>query len=247
MRHLVWVSKIDEYGLVIVSNPPVNALNPEIVEAIRNSLKSAEQDHSIKAIILTAMGPTFIAGSDINEFRNLGSSRKRHESLLHPLLPSLEDCRKPIICAIHGMALGGGLEIALACHYRVAAASAQVGFPEVNLGLIPGGGGTPQANVDRWIGQFTGSGGKPSADTAKIYHKTVHSIPLTIVDVSGTYSSSMGSMQTGEQSKPGFRMLGAIAESREGPWFFKLTGPERTVAKWQSSFESFLDSINQGQ
>lgn len=142
MRHLVWFSKIDEYGLIIVSNPPVNALNAEVVGSIRNSLKSAEQDDSIKAIILTSMGRTFIAGADIKEFRNIGSSRKRHESLLHALLLTLEDCRKPIICAIHGTALGGGLEIALACHYRVAAASAQVGFPEVKLGLIPGGGGT---------------------------------------------------------------------------------------------------------
>ena len=112
---------------------------------------------------------------------------------------------------------------------------------------FPGGGGTPQANADRWIGQFTGSGGKPAPDTAKTNHKTVNNIPLTIVDVSGTYSGSMGPMQTGEQPKPGFRMLGAIAESGKGPWFFKLTGPERTVAKWQSSFESFLDSISQGQ
>jgi 3-hydroxyacyl-CoA dehydrogenase len=142
MRHVVSFSKVDEYGLIIVSNPPVNALNPEIVEAIRNSLKSAEQDDSTKAVILTSMGRTFIAGADVNEFRNLRSSRKRRESLLHPLLLSLEDCRKPVICAIHGEALGGGLEIAMACHYRVAAASAQIGLPEVKLGLIPGGGGT---------------------------------------------------------------------------------------------------------
>ncbi len=117
---------------------------------------------------------------------------------------------------------------------------------ELVIYYFQGGGGTPQANADRWIGQFTGPGGKPASDKARIDHKTVNNITLTIVDVSGTYSSSMGPMQTGEQPKPGFRMLGAIAESMQGPWFFKLTGPERTVAKWQSSFESFLNSI-QGQ
>jgi 3-hydroxyacyl-CoA dehydrogenase len=142
MCHLVRFSKIDECGLIVVSNPPVNALNPEIVKEIRSSLKSAEEDNSIKAVILTSMGRTFIAGADINEFRNPRSSRKRRESLLYPLLLSLEDCRKPVICAIHGTALGGGLEIAMACHYRIAAALAQVGLPEVKLGLIPGGGGT---------------------------------------------------------------------------------------------------------
>lgn len=118
---------------------------------------------------------------------------------------------------------------------------------ELVVYYFEGGGGTSQANVERWIGQFTGSGGKPSPDASRIDHKTVNNIALTIVDVSGTYSGSMGPMQTGEKPKPGFRMLGAIAESKMGPWFFKLTGPERTVAKWQSSFESFLNSIRQSQ
>jgi len=108
-----------------------------------------------------------------------------------------------------------------------------------------GGGGTPQANVARWVGEFTGPDGKPVND-AKITHKTSNGIPLTIVDVSGTYSSSMGMMQQGGP-KPGIRMLGVIAESGNGPWFIKLTGPERTVAKWKPSFDSFLDSIRQAE
>jgi hypothetical protein len=127
--------------------------------------------------------------------------------------------------------------------YRLPRVQGDAEDAELVVYYFPGGGGSPQANVDRWIGQFTGSSGKSAPEAAKINHKTVDNIPLTIVDVSGTYSDSMGSMQSGGQTKPGFRMLGAIAESKQGPWFFKLTGPERTVAKWQSSFESFLDSI----
>jgi hypothetical protein len=110
-----------------------------------------------------------------------------------------------------------------------------------------GGGGTPQANVERWIGEFAGPDGKPVSNAAKITHKTVDGIPLTIVDARGAYASSMGSMQSKGGQKPGFRLLGAIAETGNGPWFIKLTGPERTVAKWESSFESFLNSVKQGK
>ena len=142
MSRLVRFSKVDEFGIVIVSNPPVNALDREVVDGIMQSLHAAEQDDNVRAIILTSMGRTFIAGADVNEFRKTDAGRPEHENLLHPLLYALEDCRKPVICAIHGTALGGGLEIAMACHYRVASGSAQVGQPEVKLGLIPGGGGT---------------------------------------------------------------------------------------------------------
>jgi hypothetical protein len=107
-----------------------------------------------------------------------------------------------------------------------------------------GGGGSTQANVDRWIGQFTGPDGKSAPGSAQVTHKNVGGIPLTIVDVSGAYSNSMGSMQQGAQPQQGVRMLGAIAETDSGPWFIKLTGPERTVAKWKPSFEQFLDSLH---
>jgi hypothetical protein len=116
---------------------------------------------------------------------------------------------------------------------------------ELVVYYFQGGGGTPQANVDRWISQFTGPDGKPVSN-AKISHKMVGSIPLTVVDVSGTYSGSMGAMQSGGSTQPGFRMLGAIAETTSGPWFVKLTGPARTVAKWEPGFQSFLDSMRQG-
>jgi hypothetical protein len=118
---------------------------------------------------------------------------------------------------------------------------------ELVVYYFQGGGGTPQANIERWIGQFTGPDGKPVSSEAQISRKSVDNVNLTVVDVSGTYSSSMGPMQMDGRPKPGFRMLGAIAEAGNGPWFIKLTGPERTVAKWQPSFESFLNSAKQGE
>src|SRR5205085_9650237 len=87
-------------------------------------------------------GKTSCAGADINEFGKLTSGKKPLDAILDPLLYALEDSPKPVVAAIHGTAFGGGLEMAMACHYRVAVASAQVGQPEVKLGLIPGAGGT---------------------------------------------------------------------------------------------------------
>jgi hypothetical protein len=105
-----------------------------------------------------------------------------------------------------------------------------------------GQGGSVQANVDRWIGQFKKPDGSPVTDSAKITRKQSHGIPLTIVDCSGTYSGG-GPMMGSAAPKPNFRMLAAVAEASSGPWFFKLTGPARTVAKWEASFSSFLETI----
>jgi len=116
---------------------------------------------------------------------------------------------------------------------------------EVVVFYFAGGGGTPQANVDRWVGQFQTPDGKPVSDKAKTSHKDVNGIHVTIVDVSGTYFSSLGPMQGDGEPKPGYRMLGVIAETASGPWFIKFTGPERTVARWEPSFHSFVDSMKQ--
>src|SRR5207302_1891257 len=99
-------------------------------------------DDSIQARILIGGGRTFIAGADIKEFGKVTSGQKQRDIGLNPILQQIEDSPKPIVCAIHGTALGGGLETAMACHYRVAVPSAQIGQPEVKIGLIPGAGGT---------------------------------------------------------------------------------------------------------
>ncbi len=114
---------------------------------------------------------------------------------------------------------------------------------ELVVFYFQGGGGGVQANIDRWIGQFTRPDGSSANDSAKTSHKTSHGVPITVVDVSGTYVAGMGSMMTEPKGKPSFRMLAAVAESGSGPWFFKLTGPEKTVARWETSFQSFLDTI----
>jgi 3-hydroxyacyl-CoA dehydrogenase len=142
MSALVTQSRDGDVGVVTVNNPPVNAMSPGVPEGILAALDALGKDAAVKAIVLIGGGRTFIAGADIKEFVKFTSGTKRPETGLDPLLSALENCPKPVVCAIHGTALGGGLEVAMACHYRVAVPGAQVGQPEVKLGLIPGAGGT---------------------------------------------------------------------------------------------------------
>lgn len=142
MSTLVSFEKRGEVGVITVNNPPVNALSPGVPEGIADALESANSDDEIKAIILIGGGATFIAGADIKEFGKITSGARREGINFLDLLLQIEDCPKPTIAAIHGTAFGGGLEVAMAFHYRVAAASAQVGQPEVKLGIIPGAAGT---------------------------------------------------------------------------------------------------------
>jgi len=111
---------------------------------------------------------------------------------------------------------------------------------EMNVFFFPGEGGSVQDNIDRWIGQFQKSDGSPAAGA--VSRREVHGIPVSIVDVSGIYLSGSGTM-TETKAKPTFRMLAAVAETPEGPWFFKLTGPAATVARWESSFQTLVDTI----
>ncbi|HUG80744.1 MAG TPA: 3-hydroxyacyl-CoA dehydrogenase NAD-binding domain-containing protein [Bryobacterales bacterium] len=129
-------------AVITVRNPPVNALSPGVPEGITAAIDQAVADDSVRAIVLIGAGATFIAGADIREFAKVRAGEKERGEGLHPLLFKLEDCPKPVIAAVHGTAFGGGLETAMACHYRVAIRPAQVGQPEVKLGIIPGAGGT---------------------------------------------------------------------------------------------------------
>jgi hypothetical protein len=106
---------------------------------------------------------------------------------------------------------------------------------------FPGGGGTVQENIDRWVAQFQKPDGTPVAAT--ISKREAHGIPITIVDVNGIYLSGSSAMMGETKPKPNFRMLAAVAETASGPWFFKLTGPVRTIERWAASFHSFLDAI----
>src|SRR5713226_5576426 len=142
MSELVKFSNQGGIGVITVDNPPVNALSPGVPEGILAAVKQAQTDDSIQALVLIGSGRTFIAGADIREFGKITSGERKDKFSLTELMLAMEDSSKPVICAIHGTAFGGGLEVAMGAHYRVAVASAQVGQPEVKLGLIPGAGGT---------------------------------------------------------------------------------------------------------
>ena len=137
MNEVVKLERHDAIAIVTVDSPPVNALSAAVRGGIFECMKSAIADPEVKAIVLTCGGRTFIAGADITEF-----GKPPKPPGLHEVLVAMENSPKPIIAAIHGTALGGGLEVALACHYRVATKEARLGLPEVKLGLLPGAGGT---------------------------------------------------------------------------------------------------------
>jgi len=144
MPELVQYTIQDEVAVLTINNPPVNALSPGVPDGIDAGVARAAADPAAKAVVLIGSGSTFIAGADIRVFGTIPnrevSVERSHR--VHELLRRIEDCPKPVVAAIHGTALGGGLEFAMACHYRVAVPSAKVGQPEVLLGIIPGAGGT---------------------------------------------------------------------------------------------------------
>ena len=142
MSELVQLSKDNDIAIITINNPPVNALSPGVPEGISEAIEQIGQDSSVKAAVLIGGGRTFIAGADIREFGKITSGKSERGIAFLPLLLRIEDSSKPIVMAIHGTAFGGGLELAMAGHYRVASPDAQVGQPEVKLGLIPGAGGT---------------------------------------------------------------------------------------------------------
>jgi hypothetical protein len=123
---------------------------------------------------------------------------------------------------------------------RVAGDSADAALAVFYFG---GEGGSIQANVDRWIGQMTQPDGRPSRDAAKESHFTTHGLTVTLVDVSGTYTAEMSPGSADHFDKPGFRQCAAVVETANGPYFVKLTGPAKTVARWYDSFMAFLKSL----
>ena len=154
--------------LIITSNnPPVNALGAAVRQGLVAAIEQASGDDSIHSVVITCAGQTFFAGADITEFG---------KPPVMPWLPEvvdiIENCPKPVIAAIHGTALGGGLEVALGCHYRVAIPSAKFGVPEVKLGLLPGAGGTQRlprvAGVPKALEMVTGGGMIGAAEAASI-------------------------------------------------------------------------------
>ena len=139
-------------AVVTVSNPPANALSSPVMDELAECLTAWENDPAIKVIVLTGEGRFFIAGADIKEFTPMDSAdAKAAAERGQALYNRLESYPKPIIAAINGACLGGGLELAMACHIRLAAFEAKLGLPELNLGIIPGYGGTQR--LPRLVGR----------------------------------------------------------------------------------------------
>ena len=137
MSQLVQTRRDAEVAIIVVNNPPVNALKHEVRAGILDAFTKASEDAGVKAIVLAAAGRTFIAGADITEF----GKPPKSPSLID-VIAAIDKIEKPAIAAMHGTPLGGGLEITLACHFRLAAPGTRLGLPEIKLGLIPGAGGT---------------------------------------------------------------------------------------------------------
>jgi 3-hydroxyacyl-CoA dehydrogenase len=131
------ISTRGRVAVLTVDNPPVNALSQHVRKGLHDGIKQATAAGAVQAIVIACAGRTFIAGADITEF-----GKPPAEPSLHSVLDLIEGSPKPVVAAVHGTALGGGLEVTLACHYRVAVKAARFGLPEVKLGILPGAGGT---------------------------------------------------------------------------------------------------------
>ena len=134
-------------ALIIIDNPPVNGLGDTVRRGIAEGIARAEAKADVRAVVVRGEGKVFCGGADIRQFNTPAATAR---PMLRDVNRSIERCTKPVVACIHGVALGGGLELALACHFRVADSSARLGLPEVNLGLVPGGGGTQR--LPRLIG-----------------------------------------------------------------------------------------------
>ncbi|MGO4330652.1 3-hydroxyacyl-CoA dehydrogenase NAD-binding domain-containing protein [Cupriavidus sp. 2TAF22] len=134
-------------AVLLIDNPPVNGLGDTVRRGLFEGLGMAAQDEAVAAVVILGAGKVFCGGADIRQFNTPAAAAR---PTLREVIARIEACAKPVVAAIHGVALGGGMELALGCHYRIATADASLGLPEVNLGLVPGGGGTQR--LPRLIG-----------------------------------------------------------------------------------------------
>lgn len=212
-------------AIVTIDNPPVNALGAALRGDLLGAIAEAGADAAVEAIVIAAAGRAFIAGADIGEFG---------KPPVHPVLPevleAIEGCARPVVAAIHGVALGGGLEVALACHARVAAPAARLGLPEIKLGIIPGAGGTQR--LPRLIGAANAfplmlSGEPVSADRAAALGLVDQVAAGDVVDAAVALAHSLAAAgrwtRTGEradrltaQDRDAFEALAADATRKSG-------------------------------
>jgi len=166
MSSTVSFAKEGRIGVATIDNPPVNALSHSVRAGLADAVAQSLADPSIAALVIVCAGRTFIAGADIREF-----GKPMEAPLLGDVIEAIEGSSKPVVAAIHGTALGGGLEVALACHFRVAAPGSRLGLPEVKLGILPGAGGTQRlprlVGVETALKMITEGSEMPAADAEK--------------------------------------------------------------------------------
>ena len=140
---------VDERGIAVmkINNPPMNALDEQVMFEMEDCARRIPSDEKVKVVIVTGEGPTFVVGADINKVSEVDTVEKGIDatSRAHAILNLIENSRKPYIAAVNGLCLGGGTELALACHLRIAGDQAQMGLPEIMLGIMPGFGGTQRS------------------------------------------------------------------------------------------------------
>jgi len=204
MTDVVRLERQGEIALITVNNPPVNALGQAVRQGLLQAFQRAEADEQVRAVVLVCEGNTFIAGADIKEF-----GKPPQAPSLPEVIEVIEGCSKPSVAVIHGTALGGGLEVALGCHYRIARKDAKVGLPEVRLGLLPGAGGTQRlprlAGVEKALDMIVS--GTPISAAEAVEHNIVDELfEGDLMDAGLAYARRMveegrAPRRTGEQSQ----------------------------------------------
>jgi 3-hydroxyacyl-CoA dehydrogenase len=207
----------ERIGVLIVDSPPVNALSTPVRQALLDAVATLNRDETLDALVIRCAGRTFFPGADLREF-----GEPPRAPLLPDVVNAIEASAKPIVAAIHGTALGGGLEVAMACHFRVAAASAQLGLPEVKLGLLPGAGGTQR--LPRLVGMRKALALITTGDSIGAAEAHASGLVHGVTDESGLTAAA----------------LGIARKATSGEFLVQRTGARPLAVADDALFESFL-------
>ena len=230
----------DGIAILTLDNPPVNGLGAPVRTAFKQHFEAATADPAVKALVVAGAGKMFCAGADIREF---GKPEPKDAPSLPPVLDQMEAGDKPVVAAVHGVALGGGAEVALACHFRVALKSARIGLPEVTLGIIPGAGGTQRMpriiDVKQALDLITG--GRPiSADQAKALGAVDEVVEDDVLEAAIAYARKL--VADGTKPRRVSEQTASIEAARQDKTLFK--DYKAGLAKRQRGLEAPLAAVD---